>query len=185
MQSLTSFARGINGQSPVHAMIQAPESATAPHSTIPKYARVLVVTDLSEDGDRAIAHAFAIAAPRGEVHLLNVIRHEEIPNPLYPHYMVDELATPEQRQRAMKRIEQNLLSRVPVDVAGKGIEVVASAVISPDIARSIVEEAHERKADVIVMGLHSKHSLGHLFSRSVAKAVLGVSELPVLLVRAR
>jgi nucleotide-binding universal stress UspA family protein len=150
---------------------------------IPNYERVLVVTDFSLTGNNAIPHAFAVTAPHGQVHLLHIIRHEEAPSPLYPHYSVDEIGSPDKRQRAIRGSEEHLMSLVPAEAAAKGVEAVASTVVAADIAQTIVKEAHERKVSAIVLGAHVRKGLRHLFRESVAMEVLGESDLPVLLVR--
>ena len=150
---------------------------------IPKYDNVLVVTDFSITGNNAIGHAFAIAAPKGQVHLLHIIKHDESPSPLYPHYSVDEVSTPEKRQKAVQGSEEHLRSLVPSDAAERGVQAEVATVIAPEIAETIVKQAHERKANVIVLGAHVRRGWGHLFRGSVALEVLAESDVPVLLVR--
>jgi nucleotide-binding universal stress UspA family protein len=150
---------------------------------IPNYANVLVVTDFSITGNNAIEHAFAIAAPQGHVHLLHVIKHDESPSPLYPHYAVDEVSTPEKRQKAIQGSEEHLRSLVPGEASARGVQSEVATVIAPEIAETIVKQAHERHANVIVLGAHVRRGLGHLFRGSVAMDVLAQSDVPVLLVR--
>ncbi len=152
---------------------------------IPKYARVLVVTDFSGTGNNAIGHAFAIAGPGGQVHMVHIIRHSDAPSPLYAHYVVDEASSLEKRQKAIKGAEDHLRSLIPAGAAEKGVEAVVAAVVAPEISMCIVDEAYKRKVDAIVLGAHVRRGLGHFLRASVAMDVLVESDLPVLLVRNR
>jgi nucleotide-binding universal stress UspA family protein len=51
------------------------------------------------------------------------------------------------------------------------------------IATLLLEDAHDCKADLIIMGTHGRTGLMHLLLGSVAEGVLRVSDLPVLLIR--
>lgn len=150
---------------------------------IPKYERVLVVTDFSSTGNNAVAHAFAIADRGAHVYMLHIIKHSDAPSPLYAHYVVDEASSLEKRKKAIKGAEDHLRSLIPPEAAEKGVEGVPVVVLAPEVPMTIVEEAYKRKANVIVLGAHVRRGLGHFLKASVAMDVLGESDLPVLLVR--
>ncbi len=54
---------------------------------------------------------------------------------------------------------------------------------SLDIAQGIIQSAHDRQCDLIVMGTHGRRGIAHAFLGSVAERVIRLSTLPVLLIR--
>lgn len=150
---------------------------------IPKYARVLVVTDFSSTGDNAIGHAFAITEPGGQVHMIHIIKHSDAPSPLYAHYVVDEASSLEKRKRAIKGAEDHLRSLIPPEAEAKRVEAVVAAVVAPEVVLCTVNEAAKRKVDAIVLGAHVRRGLGNFLKHSVAMDVLSECDLPILLVR--
>ena len=149
---------------------------------MPSLNRVLVVTDFSETANVAVPFAYALVKPGGEVHLLHVIEHEEVPNPLYAHYTPDDLATPDKRAQAVKAVERHLLTLVPKAAKQKTVTTVVGCVLYPEVAPGIVEEARRRKVDAIVIGSHGRTGLKHLLLGSVAEHVLRGAGVPVLVV---
>jgi nucleotide-binding universal stress UspA family protein len=149
---------------------------------LPSLKRVLVATDFSPTANAAVTYAYALADPGAEVHLLHVIEHEEVPNPLYAHYSADELATPESRAKAVKEVERHLLTLVPEEAKAKTITTVVGCVLYRDSGEGIVAEARRRKADALVMGSHGRTGLKHLLMGSVAEHVLRAAGLPVLVI---
>jgi nucleotide-binding universal stress UspA family protein len=150
---------------------------------IPKYTRVLVVTDFSSTGDNAIGHAFAIVEPGGQVHMLHVIKHSDAPSPLYAHYVVDDASSLEKRKKATKGAEDHLRSLVPLEAQAKGVEAIVAAVVAPEVAICAVKEAVARKVDAIVLGAHVRRGFANFLKHSVAIDILSDCDLPVLLVR--
>jgi len=149
---------------------------------VPSLKRVMVVTDFSATANVALPYAYALVEPGGEVHLLHLIEHEEVPNPLYAHYTPDELANPEQRKKAMAEVERHLLTLVPKAAKGKSITTVVGCVLYRGVAEGIIEEAKKRKVDAVVMGSHGRTGLSHLLMGSVAEQVLRGCGLPVLII---
>ena len=149
---------------------------------MPSLNRVLVVTDFSETANAALPYAYAVVNAGGEVHLVHVIEHEEMPNPLYAHYTPDDLALPQKRAQVIKEVERHLLSQVPTAAKERSVTTVVGCVLHKEVAEGIVEESMRRKVDAIVMGSHGRTGLKHLLMGSVAEHVLRGSGLPVLVV---
>jgi nucleotide-binding universal stress UspA family protein len=149
---------------------------------VPSMKRVMVVTDFSATADAALPYAYVLVEDGGEVHLLHVIEHEDVPNPLIAHYTPDDLATPDQRKKAAAEVEKQLLARVPKEAKSRGITTVAACSFHREVAEGIVEEAQNRKVDALVLGSHGRSGLAHLLMGSVAEHVLRHSRLPVLIV---
>lgn len=147
------------------------------------FKRILVTTDFSEAGDRAIAHAFRMAADHGaEVLMCHIIEMIVAPNPLYAHYYPTELLHPEIRVRAEKDAEQALLERVPKEEPL--VNVPHRSVVAHGMpAEEIIRVAKDENADLIVISTHGHTGLKHLFMGSVAERVIRHVHCAVLVVR--
>jgi nucleotide-binding universal stress UspA family protein len=64
-----------------------------------------------------------------------------------------------------------------------GIATVDTSVWYGPAAEAIVEAAHFRKADLIVMSSHGRSGLGRLVLGSIAETVLRATHVPILLIR--
>lgn len=149
---------------------------------IPKASKVLVTTDLSDFANRAIPYAYAVADPGGEVHLLHLIEHQNVPSPLYAHYSSDELNNPEKRREVAEIVEADLRKLIPNEAAEKKVETKVEVVFHPNIGEGILKEIEERKVDIVVMGSHGHTALVTLLMGSVAEEVFKGSPVPVLAV---
>lgn len=144
--------------------------------------RVLVVTDFSLTANAALPYAYGLAESGTEVHLVHVIEHEQVPNPLYSHYAPDGLATPQQRAETVHDIERRLLQLVPSEARERGITTVVNCVLYRTAAEGIIAEAKRLEIDAIVMGSHGRTGLKHLLMGSVAEQVLRGCGRPVLII---
>ena len=152
---------------------------------LPKLSRILLVTDFSDTANRALPFAYAVAAPGGEVHLLHVIEHQDLPNPLYAHYTQDDLFNPEKQKKAIAKVEEHLRTLVPDGADKKKITTKVAAVIHPTVAEGIATEAKARECDAIVIGSHGRTGLVHAVMGSVAEGVIRHSTVPVLVIPLR
>jgi nucleotide-binding universal stress UspA family protein len=135
----------------------------------PRLETILVATDLSELGNRAVAHAYAIARG-GSVTLL------------YVHVMPEGLAVPlDPDERA--RLQLQLLAQVPPSARARGIETNVVIVEGAKPAQAIVDSATRLGCDLICIGSHGRSVLGRVILGSVAHEVLHLFPKPVLLVR--
>lgn len=147
------------------------------------FKKILVTTDFSESGDRAIAHAFRMAADHGaEVVLCHVIEMIVAPNPLYAQYYPTDLLSPEIRARAEQDAHKALNDRVPTDAALAKVRYT-TMVLHGLPAEEIIRAAEDAKADLIVIATHGRTGLKHLFLGSVAERVIRHVRCAVLVVR--
>lgn len=152
---------------------------------LPKLSRILLVTDFSDTANRAVPYAYAIAERGAEVHLVHVIEHQDIPNPLYAHYSFDELFDPEKQKQAIALVQKHLKGLVPKDAADKDIVTRVAAALYPAVAEGLVEEARKRRCKAIVIGSHGRTGAARLLMGSVAEAVVRSASVPVLVVPMR
>jgi nucleotide-binding universal stress UspA family protein len=148
-----------------------------------RFQRILATTDFSEAGDRAIPHAFRIAADHdAEVILCHVIEPVIVPNPLYAQYYPGELLSPDVLARAQEDARAALEERVPRDEPEAKVRY-RCAVGQGTPVDEIIRIAQEEKVDLIVIATHGHKGLKHLLLGSVAERVIRHAPCAVLVVR--
>lgn len=133
----------------------------------PEYRKVLVCTDLSELGNRAVAHACAATERGGELILMNVLS-----------------PTPAARRREKrKQVVEALRELIPDLAAERGLETSLELVEHRDVAGTILAAAERLRVDLICVSSHGRSGLARTLAGSVAQTVMLRSERPVLVVR--
>ncbi len=152
-----------------------------PARAIPRLRSVLAATDLSDLGNQAIAHAYALvrATEHGAVHLLYV--HERaLPRPAYAYAPESEGALTAGEERGLRA---RLLALVPPETAELGIATDVTIVDGGEAAEVICQTATRLGADVISLASHGRGGLGRAVLGSVAARVLHRADRPVFVVR--
>ncbi len=148
-----------------------------------RFKTILVTTDFSELGDRAIAHAFRIAADNGgAVVLCHVLETVVTPSPLYAQYYPAELISPEVRARAEQEATQGLLERIPKEPPLANVPH-SVRLIHGSPAREIVYLGKNVQADLIVISTHGRTGLKHWLLGSTAEQVIRYAHCAVMVVR--
>ena len=93
-------------------------------------------------------------------------------------------ADPIEAQVQVVREAEEYLATVATRLKAQGFRNVETSVWYGPAASAIVEAAHVRKADLIVMSTHGRSGLGRLILGSVAESVLRGTATPILLLRA-
>lgn len=148
----------------------------------PRFKSVLAATDFSETANRALPYAWALVEPGGEVHLVHILEHTEVPNPLYAHYTRAALHDPERRARIVAEVEARLRALIPAEDPERPVSCQVGVGLSETVPAGLVDEAQKRHVDAIVIASHGRTGLGHLLMGSVAERVLRSSPVPVLVV---
>jgi len=143
--------------------------------------RLLVASDLTPAGDRAIAHAFAIAPQGARVTLLHVVH---LPEPMAVGYGYVPPPPPSTAEvdSALHHAERQLASRVPPDAKARKLETHCEAVQARDVAHAVVQAAERESADLICLATHAHGALATALLGSVAREVVRGAGRPVLLV---
>jgi nucleotide-binding universal stress UspA family protein len=143
--------------------------------TRPRLRHVLVATDFSELGNRAVAHAYEMARGDGSVTMLHV-RERALPSPPYAYADDhDALTGP-----ALQELEARLRALIPTEGAvPTNVEVIDGG----QAATVIVQEANRAGVDAICLGSHGRSGLGRALMGSVAETVTRRAQRPVLIVR--
>jgi len=149
---------------------------------VPKFANVMVVSDLSDISNHAIPWAYALVDDGGTVHLVHVLEFDPSPSPLTRHPSKSEMNLPEARALVVGAAEQTLKTLIPPDAAARRIASRVEAVLHADVVKGIVAEAEQRQVDAIVMGSRGRSGLERLVTGSFCSKVTQASPVPVLVV---
>ncbi|MFC4987481.1 MULTISPECIES: universal stress protein [Saliphagus] len=140
------------------------------------YDRILVPTDGSREGERAVEYALELAATHGAtvkaIYVVNAASYGGLPMETAWDGISDALR--EEGQSAVDRVEEMAEAR--------GVEAETS-VVEGSPSRVIVEQAAPDRCDLVVMGTHGRGGIDRLLLGSVAERVVRSSPVPVLTVR--
>ncbi|MDB6155277.1 MAG: Universal stress protein [Chthoniobacteraceae bacterium] len=128
---------------------------------LPEVRRVLVATDLSEHGGRAIPYAYSVIGAGGMVRVVHVINADKTREPIL----------------------NQLREMVPEKAAYRDVQTEVEVIESRDVAGAICEAADRFDADLLCIGSHGSSGLLAAALGSVAHGVLARSCRPVLVVR--
>ena len=168
LAKLWSVSHNVLRTSPV-SVATVPVAAELPPSEqpLPSFRKVLVATDFSPLGNRAIPFAFAAAGENAEVHILHV---------------GDAVFSPEMERALLQR----LLAQVPAGVRWQGKRALPEVILAAgeDPASRIAQAAERHAVDLLVLGSHGRTGLSEFLLGSVARGVMEKVRRPVLVVRA-
>jgi nucleotide-binding universal stress UspA family protein len=140
----------------------------------PRLDRVMVATDFSDLGNKAVSYGCAVLRRGGTLKMIHVIEPAGIPT--------DAKNKPRPAKRNPKLLSQ-LRSLVPAD-ASERFDIQEEIIESADAAQAIAQEAERFRADAICIGSHGRSGLAKAFLGSVAQGVMAKSKRPILIVRA-
>jgi nucleotide-binding universal stress UspA family protein len=130
---------------------------------ITRFRSVLIPTDFSPLGNRAIGAGYGLLPEGGEVHLLHVLTHE--------------------RAEASRDLDVCLRALVPVGSEERGIETRTHVVDGADAWSGIWHAAARLGVDAICMSTHGRSGPSQLLLGSQAQEVVRRARQPVLLVK--
>jgi len=167
-----------------HAQINVlavPSGAMATVQPVPAARRVLIATDLSPLGNRAVLHGLALLSAGARVRLLTVVHPMQMPKAPFGRAIKDP-AMQAEFEVWREECRKELLAVVPADCAARGISVEVEVVEHGDASAAIREAAERIDADLVCMGTAGRTGLAAALLGSVAQGVLRHSRRPVLLV---
>ena len=144
------------------------------------YKRILVPIDGSTASQRGFGEALALAKRLdASMVLLHVVEYYPVMMEMATASTWD-LVTTEMRQHGQRVLEH---AHEAAQAAGVASETRLEDAAAARVCDLIVQQAGERKCDLIVMGTHGRRGIAHALIGSDAEQVLRMSPVPVLLVR--
>lgn len=153
-------------------VLVAPPVREGERTATPKLERVLVATDFSDLGNKAIPYGCALLRRGGILKLVHVLNSEA----------AETNGEPRPRMKNPK-LSARLRALVPADATAT-IQIEEEIAENTDPAEAIAQEAERFRADAICLGSHGRTGLGKAFLGSVTEGVMTRSRRPVLIVRA-
>jgi nucleotide-binding universal stress UspA family protein len=159
------------------ACIPAEPAVTAPG--IPDLRSVLALTDLSELGNAAVPHAYALLGSRGGAVELAYVHERALPNPAFAYEV------PAWRLSDLERasLVKDLRALVPAEAAARGITTHVSVIDGGRAAEAIVQASERLDVDAICLSSHGRGGLARTVLGSVAAEVIHRARRPVFVVR--
>lgn len=145
----------------------------AKEPALPKLRRVLVATDFSDLGNKAVAYGCAVLRKGGTLRLIHVVEP------------ANGASSARNKPRPAKRnpkFASKLRALVPGD-ASERFAIEEAVIEAADAAEAIAQEAERFGADAICLGSHGRTGLARTFLGSVAQGVMTQTKRPVLIVR--
>jgi nucleotide-binding universal stress UspA family protein len=138
---------------------------------------ILVPTDFDETSDRAVKTATDLAGDvKASVTLLHTI---EIPQYAYANFGAT-LPPPDLLSALEVAARRSLDERLEVV---RATVPSANAIVTTGVPwRQILAAIADRQVDLVVMGTHGRHGLGHALLGSVAEKIVRTSPVPVMTV---
>ncbi len=140
------------------------------------YDRILVPTDGSPEGRRAVGHAVALADA-----------HEAIVSGLYvintASYNGLPMETSWEGVRTLLNTDGQAALNVIESLAAERGVAVETEIAEGSPAKEIIRTAENQACDLIVMGTHGRGGLNRLLLGSVAEKVVRGAHIPVMTVR--
>jgi len=146
------------------SVVSVPAEAHTGVGVVPPLRSVLVATDFSETGNRAVPYAFSLLPAGGMVYVVHVAGAKVAP--------------------ALEReLEARLRALLPKDAEAQGREVEVQVVAGEDTAKALLQAAERLNVDVLCMGTHGSSALRTALMGSVAREVMQRADRPVMVVR--
>ena len=145
-----------------------------------KIAKILVPTDFSEESNKALHYAIALARPNGsEILLVHVVEL-----PIYPVNLgISPVVVPPLDREIRDRM-QDALARLVAEQVPKDL-VARAALRDGRPSQEIVAAARAEDADLIVIATHGHTGLKKVLLGSTTERVVREAPCPVLVVRQR
>lgn len=174
---LGSVSRGILHHAPTNvACVPMAVDSNEPKSGIPTFKRVLVPTDFSKLGNKAIAVAYGTARRGGEVSLLHVISPAG-------RFRPDEKSADGDQAKRKQDVAARLQALVPEAALARGVQSRIEIVEHEHPAAAICQAAERSGAELICIGSRGKSTMKNKLVGSITAAVMRRSDRPVLVIR--
>lgn len=145
--------------------------------------KVLVSTDFSRIGNRAVEFVFNVLANEGvTIFVCSVNEVVKIPSPLYAHYRPEHIPSKEELSELHQKTKDKLLDVINTFNRENADTEMIVVETSQHIHDEIIALANKLQVDMIVMATHGMSGLTNLIVGSTTKEVLRESNIPVLVI---
>jgi nucleotide-binding universal stress UspA family protein len=177
LAKLGSVSRAVLHHAPLNvACIPRVADEPVDRGSIAKFEHVLVTTDFSKLGNRAIPSAYSTLRRGGQICLLHVVKSTGRGNGKAG-------AHENKRSERKDRLSIQLQALIPSDAEARGINSRVEVVEHYDVARGICQAAERLGVDLICMSSKGRSALSRTLLGSVTKEVMALSHRPVLVIR--
>lgn len=144
------------------------------------FKRILVAVDGSRTSLGALEHAIKLQSlTDAEIYLLCVYKHHSLFEASLSMVRPTELQIPDQ---ALNEFAREVINHAREYAHEHGASNVRGFVKGGRPSKTIVDFAHEKEVDLIVLGSHGTHSKDGMILGSVAHRVASSAKCPVLIV---
>jgi nucleotide-binding universal stress UspA family protein len=174
---LGSVSRAVLHHAPLNvACIPIAAAEPVDRGSISRFKRVLVTTDFSKLGNRAIPFAYSALQRGGQVCLLHVVKSTS---------RSDGKARAHETRHSERndRLSTQLQALIPAEAKARGINTRVEVVEHAEIGTAICQAAERLGADLICMGSQGRSGLAKTLLGSVTQDVMARSHRPVLVIR--
>lgn len=142
--------------------------------------RILVATDGSQGAARAVAFAAAQARAEGARLLIaNVVGGYGLPDPVLRGFT---RARQRWLEEMLASLSATMLEEAREQARAAGLEAVELESRRGDVAQTILEIAHDKQAEAIVVGRRGAGTLSRLLIGSVSQKLVTLAPVPVTVV---
>lgn len=142
--------------------------------------RILVATDGSKGGDRAVDYAAQLAKSDGaDLLIVNIIGGYGLPDKVFSAF------TDAQQiwlKELLQSLSAELLTKARDRARGVGVATIQLESRTGDVAQTIIEIGQEKAADVIVVGKRGAGLVERLLLGSISQKLVSLAPLPVTVV---
>ncbi len=177
-----SVSRALLHHAPM-SVVCVPTTAAAPVAgpRIRECRRVLVAVDLNEPHGFETPYAYSIVQPGGTVRLVHNIESFRMPVP-GTGGSPGELSRKEEQAQQIAACEERLRALAPSPAEARGIVTEVEVTSGQETAHSICSAAERFGADIVCLGVHTRHGFTDKKLGSVPLAVLQSCRRPALVV---
>lgn len=146
------------------------------------YKKIMVATDFSECGNRAVNEALAVCPADGELTLCHVVVPPAPTNPMYGVHLPETVWNPSLRHKVVERSLDSLKDLVDAYDGEKNFALKYEVPVGAPV-EELVNLAKAKNTDLLVVGTHGRTGLSRWVMGAVSERVVRLAECPVLVVR--
>ncbi len=178
-----STSRDLLNDAPMSVACVPAGGARPVPSAVPELRRVLVTTDFSPAGNRAVAAACALLPNGGRLRLFHALTPKQSPLPRFLQSGSRPALSPGEQNRFRQAARRKLGALVPSAALQRGVSVEVAVEPAVNVAAAVLRQAEQFGAQVICLSSHGRTGLTRAMFGSVAAEIVAQSHRPVHVVK--